>query len=79
MQLIPLGTNKTEIVFGDRTVFFSYKTPVAMHIRGLGYFKTEKRWSITTTKHITQWLNGNKAEEKPQAFFDEAVLLVGRL
>ncbi len=35
MQLIPLGANKTEIVFGDRTVFFSYKTPVAMHIRGL--------------------------------------------
>lgn len=59
MNLTPLGANKTELEIGDLTILFSYKTPVAYHQAGIGYAKTNKFWSRTTSKHITQWLRAN--------------------
>jgi hypothetical protein len=58
MRLNKLGPNKTEVIVGDRTVLFSYNTPVAYHVKGVGYFVTEKKFSVTTSKHINQWLDG---------------------
>ena len=56
------------------TVFFSYKTPVAAHIPGEGYCKTDCRWSVTTSKHIGKWIarNGGSGTVtvKPQSYFD---------
>lgn len=73
MELYPRGANCNEVVLGNRSVLFSYKTPVAVHIEGVGYFKTEKKWSRTTSRHINAFLNGSEAQEKPQSFFDELV------
>jgi hypothetical protein len=79
MKLIKVSANQTEIELADgTTVFFSYKTPVAAHIPGLGYFKSEKRWSVTTSKHIGQFIarNGGSGAvtTKPQAWFDTLAL-----
>lgn len=33
----------------------SYSTPVAAYVPGLGFIETEQKFSVTTSKHITQW------------------------
>jgi hypothetical protein len=73
MKLNNLGSNKTEIVKdnGD-VVFFSYHTPVAACV-DYKYYRTSAKWSVTTSKHINSWLNGHKAEDRPQEFFDALV------
>lgn len=73
MKLIPLGPNQTEIETNDGQILFSYQTPVAYKRYGGGYYKTEKKWSATTTRHIKKWFCGNTAELKSQAFFDALV------
>lgn len=64
MKLNPIGSNMTEVEVGNLTVLFSYKTPVAYHEAGVGYAKTNKYWSVTTSRHINKWLklNGFSAE-----------------
>lgn len=62
MKLKVIGSNQTEIETAQGvTVFFSYNTPVAAHIPGKGFIKTAKKWSVTTSKHVNQWLYKNKA------------------
>lgn len=60
--------NKTaaqELVLNNgNRVLISYSTPVACYILGQGYFKTDKKWSVTTSKHINKWVSG-VAEVKP--------------
>jgi hypothetical protein len=69
MNLNPLGSNQIELDLCNGTqVFFSYRTPVAAFISGQGYFRTDKKWSVTTTKHINKWINA-PATTKPQEFF----------
>ena len=70
MKLRTLGSNMNEVSIGENTVLFSYSTPVAACIRGEGWFRTEKRWSVTTSRHINKWLGGVTATERPQSFFD---------
>jgi len=73
MRLINLGANRTEISLNENTyVLFSYNTPVAACVGGQ-YYQTERKWSVTTSKHIGQWLGGIKAELKDQSFFDHLV------
>lgn len=70
MKLNTIAANQNEVTLGNgKTVFFSYNTAVAAIVDGKAY-RTEKRWSVTTSKHINKWLNGAPAEEKPQAWFD---------
>lgn len=84
MNLTPLKANMTELEIGDLTILFSYKTPVACHEAGVGYAKTEKFWSVTTSKHITQWLNlngfnkerGDGLRLESQEYFDNLVKAV---
>ena len=76
MNLNPIAANQTEVELANGvTVFFSYKTPVAAHIPGEGFVKTDCRWSRTTSKHIGQFIarNGGSGAVtvKPQAFFDQ--------
>ena len=60
MKLKVLGANRTEIELpSGLSVLYSYSTPVAVHVPGVGYLKTETRYSVTTSKHIGQWLDGN--------------------
>ena len=76
MKLNPVAANQNEVELPNgTTVFFSYRTPVAAHIPGVGYVKTDKQWSRTTSKHIGQFIarNGgsrNAASIKPQSWFD---------
>lgn len=75
MRLKPIAANQTEVELPNgTTVFFSYKTPVAAHVPGEGYFKTDKSWSRTTSKHIGQFVARNggsgRVAVKPQAWFD---------
>ena len=77
MNLNPIKANMNEVTIGDKTVLFSYKTPVAAKIltsEGMTYYKTSKHWSSTTSRHINQWLPKPQeefgVEEKDQEWFD---------
>jgi len=70
MNVRPIGPNQTELSTEKGIIFFSYRTPVAACIDGR-YYKTEVKWSATTSRHIFRWLPGGvEVEIKPQAFFD---------
>jgi len=69
MKLTPIQSNMTELTLNNGTqVLFSYQTPVACWIDGQ-FYKTEKKWSNTTTRHINKW--AHCAVTKPQSYFDE--------
>lgn len=71
MKLNPIASNMTELTFDSGyTVLFSYKTPVACRDHDGRYYRTDCRWSVTTSKHICKWLAGATAEVQPQSFFD---------
>jgi len=78
LRLRALGANRTELVLDNGPiVFFSYDTPVAAHIPGRGYVRTEQPYSRTTSKHIGLWLAAHDTRlsifavpTEPQSFFD---------
>ena len=71
MKIRPIASNMTEVETEKATILFSYKTPVACCMNdGTGFFKTDCRWSKTTSRHINKWLDGAKAVEREQSFFD---------
>lgn len=72
MKIKNIGANRIVIEPNDNlSVLVSYETPVAAWISGRGYVKTSKKWSRTTSKHITQWIPMPcKLSEEPQEFFD---------
>ena len=77
MKLKKLGNNVTELdlVEGKR-VLVSYETPVAyseLTPEGRMFYMTDKKWSRTTSKHISQWMPKDQAIEKPQEFFDNLI------
>lgn len=73
MKLKYVAQHMTELEMGDKTVLFSYNTPVAYHESGIGYFKTNKKWSSITSKHINKWLAGATAKEVDQEVIDNLV------
>jgi len=77
MKLTPLASNMTEVKIGNKRVLFSYQTPVAtkeLTGSGMTYYKTNKFWSATTTRHINKWLPKPQNEfgvtEENQEYFD---------
>jgi hypothetical protein len=66
----------TELCVDGAVVLFSCGTPVAAWITGKGYIRTSKWWSVTTTRHINKWLDGEKATEVDQGVLEN--LLVRR-
>lgn len=72
LTLNPIGSNQTELSANGMIVLFSYQTPVASYIDGI-YYRTEQKYSKTTSKHINAWIDGNFYEVKPQDFFDNLV------
>ena len=78
MELKQIKSNMTEINVKGTSILFSYNTPVACHVIGKGYIKTSKKWSVTTSKHINQWLRMNDAgsvQEVDQAVIDNILQL----
>lgn len=76
MNLNPIAANMTEITYGTKAILFSYKTPVAYfdYSNGAGngvYYRTEKKWSNTTTRHLNKWIPSSaNVVLKPQDWFD---------
>lgn len=57
LKVRPIKSNQTEIETDRFIVLVSYETPVACFDKSTRkYFRTEKKWSVTTSKHINQWL-----------------------
>lgn len=74
LHISPIGANQTELTFNGAKVLFSYQTPVAAWINGQ-FYKTNKKWSVTTSKHVNKWVSSDNslillAIEKDQSFFD---------
>ncbi len=68
-----LGANKTELHMSNGDIiFFSYQTPVAAQVVS-GFVRTETKYSVTTSKHISQWLDGANATTVPQSQIDDLV------
>ena len=65
MKLKSIGPNCHELQFERGSVLFSYETPVAVAlnetVKGfVGVFKTEQKFSKTTSKHINGWTGTTK-------------------
>lgn len=89
MNLRPIGSNMTELTIknshcrdcanedGDIKMLFSYSTPVAYStVKEDGirlFFRTSQFYSVTTSRHINKWLNGQDAEKVEQYVIDDVV------
>ena len=73
MKLHSYATNRTVLFFNNGTteVFFSYETPVAGYSDKLGYVKTDKWYSSTTTRHINKYLGDLKHTVVSQSVIDD--------
>ena len=74
MKLKTHGDNINEVIFSNNNLLlFSYETPVAAYVHGVGFFRTLYPWSATTTRHINKWLkkvgNGD-AKLREQEYFN---------
>ena len=77
MKLKLIASNMTEISINSvGTILFSYETPVAAYTPD-GIFRTSKKWSSSTSRHINKWLRdeGFIAQEAPQEFFDNLLTI----
>ena len=54
LNLVNIGSNKTELRIGSTSILFSYQTPVAGY-DDQGAFRTKDWFSSTTTKHINNF------------------------
>jgi hypothetical protein len=83
MYIKRISANETEVHFNKRlvdetkraTFFFSYDTPVAAKVNST-YYKTEEKFSQTTSNSLAKWLEGVEYEVQPQSWFDKAILEV---
>ena len=73
MLLTPIASNMTEIETDDARILFSYRTPVAAYVFGVGYVKTDKWWSVTTSRHINKWIGNCTTREVSQTYLDNLV------
>lgn len=70
MNVKQIGSNMTEVTMDGARVLFSYETPVAAYVDGEAV-KTDRKWSVTTSKHIRKYLGNDcdTARVIPQAAF----------
>ena len=75
MKIKPNGPNQTIVISPENhEVLYSYETPVAIITKSGKPFKTEKKWSVTTSKHINKFLvewHGNEIALVPQSVMDQ--------
>ena len=70
MKIKKLGSNKMTFSFDKYEILVSYETPVACYYNNGECIRTNKNWSRTTQKHITQYLSGLKAKKVEQSVLD---------
>lgn len=66
MKIKQLKSNVTEVIKDNSNIaiLYSYETPVA-YKDGYEYFKVDKFYSKTTSRHINDWIGGsNQAVEE---------------
>ena len=64
IQLEKIGPSVTMLYIDGRTLLFSYSMLVGLYVDGKRYFTREgKASSVTTAKHIAQWLQGREASQ----------------
>jgi hypothetical protein len=73
LHLTTLGANMTEVRYGTKYVLFSYQTPVAYMDEEQNVFVTSKKWSNTTSKHISKWVNSRSFTKVSQETIDNLV------
>ena len=73
LELRQVGNNMVEVEKEKARVLFSYNTPVAAYVRGVGYIRTEEYFSSTTSRHITKWLAGASAKAVPQSEINDLI------
>lgn len=57
MKVRNIGNNQTEVQTDSFNILVSYAVPVACFNKETGlYARTDKKWSATTTRHISAWL-----------------------
>jgi hypothetical protein len=71
MKVKNYGSNQTIVQDLGCQVLYSYETPVAL-IRSSQAYKTDRKWSVTTSKHINQWLRKEGFDPKSK---DEVTLI----
>ena len=75
MKIRNVGSNMTELhTTLGAVVLFSYETPVAAENADGELFRTEERYSQTTTRHINKWLEGREARTVSQHVIDNFAL-----
>jgi hypothetical protein len=76
MTLKPIASNMTELRTAAGTILFSYETPVAIITDDNLIYRTDRKWSVTTSRHINKWLasyNVFASESRPQEYFDNLI------
>ena len=73
MQLTPIASNMTEVETSEERILFYYRTQVEAYVFGAGFVRTEKWFSVTTSRHINKWLDGGTAKEVSQTYLDNLV------
>jgi hypothetical protein len=65
MKVKPNGSNQTIIESAAGVeVLYSYETPVALEGPTGLWFKTDRKWSVTTSKHINKFLPRDQSKVK---------------
>ena len=59
MKVKSIGSNQTEVSANGCRVLYSYETPVALEAPSGKYYKTDRKWSVTTSKHINRFVGGS--------------------
>ena len=59
MKVKSIGSNQTEVTASGCRVLYSYETPVALESPSGKYYKTDRKWSVTTSKHINKFVSGD--------------------
>ena len=73
-KIKPLAPNQTEYHKDDGTVvFISYETPVAALLPDNVAIRSATKYSVTTSRHINQWLGPIKAAEVDQSVLDALI------
>lgn len=72
-MLKKLGNNETQVEQHGYLILYSYNTPVAVrHCASGNEWKTNKKWSVTTSRHINKWCSPS-AKSVEQSVIDSIV------
>lgn len=71
-----IGANCYELSAGPGglSVLLSYGVPVACHVPGFGYYRTDTHYSTTTSRHINAWMGPARPDGKYRFEVEQGLL-----